>query len=60
MNTEGIIKETETMQFNEFAKVVINWMAKNSHPHASLLCNNIEAELVEGVQFVVDESYVVD
>jgi hypothetical protein len=50
----------EEKTFEEIVKPVIEWMAKNKHPHMTVIIDSTHAELVEGVESVVTEEFLRD
>lgn len=46
----------EPKTFEEVVKPVMAWLAKNKHPHTSIVVESNRAELLEGVEcFTTDE-----
>lgn len=50
----------EEKTFEEVVKPVMEWLAKNKHPHMSIIIEATRAELVEGVEVVVTDEFVPD
>lgn len=46
--------------FEAVVKPVMEWMAKNKHPHMSIVIDSINAELLEGVEGVHTEEFLQD
>ena len=46
--------------FGEVVTPVIEWLAKNQHPHTMIVIDSIHAELVEGVMVVHTEEFLQD
>jgi hypothetical protein len=46
--------------FEEIVKPVIEWLAKNKHPHMTIIIDGTHAELVEGVESVVTDEFIPD
>lgn len=50
----------ETKTFEEIVRPVIEWIAKNKHPHMSIVIDGTHAELLEGVEAIYTEDYLQD
>ena len=46
--------------FEEIVKPVIEWIAKNKHPHMIIIIDGVHAELLEGIESVVTDEFVPD
>lgn len=55
-----IVMSEEQKTFEEIVKPVMEWLAKNKHPHMSIIIEATHAELVEGVECVVTDEFVPD
>ena len=50
----------EEKTFEEVVKPVMEWLAKNKHPHTSVIIEATRAEMVEGVEAVLTDEFVQD
>lgn len=50
----------EEKTFEEIVRPLIEWMAKNHHPHTTIIVDCVHAELVEGVEVFRTEEYLLD
>jgi len=50
----------ETKTFKDIVLPVIEWLAKNKHPHTTIIIDSTHAELVEGVECVNTEEFLKD
>ncbi len=50
----------EQKTFEEVVKPVMEWLAKNKHPHTSIIIDATRAELVEGVETVITDEFLQD
>ena len=50
----------EEKTFEEVVKPIMEWLAKNKHPHTSIIIEATHAELVEGVECVATDEFVQD
>jgi hypothetical protein len=48
------------LSFEQVVKPVMAWLAKNKHPHMSIIIDSTRAELVEGVECVATDEFVQD
>ena len=46
--------------FEAAARPLIEWLAKNSHPHTSVLVDSTSAELLEGQHILKTDDYLQD
>ena len=46
--------------FEEVVKEVMKWLAENHHPHTTIIITSTSAELVEGVECVNTNEFLVD
>lgn len=53
-------KEKLAEEFEILARPLIKYLAENYHPHATILIDNIHAELLEGQMSFSTEEYLVD
>lgn len=50
----------ETKTFEEIVLPVIKWLAKNRHSHTTIIIDSTHAELVEGVECINTEEFLLD
>jgi hypothetical protein len=55
-----IVMSEEPKTFEEIVKPVMEWLAKNKHPHMIVIIEATRAELVEGVECVATDEFVPD
>lgn len=46
--------------FHEAVKPLLDYLNKNHHPHTSVIVTNNSAELVEWMEKVIDNSFILD
>ena len=51
-------KEAQT--FEEAVKPLMKWLCENKHPHTTAVVTGNVAELVEGVEVVKTDEFIVD
>lgn len=50
----------DKVTFEEAVKPLIKWLNENKHPHTYIFVTCTSAELVEGVEVVNTEEFVID
>lgn len=60
LNTIRYMSEEQQKQFEEVVRPVMKWMAENQHPHTYLIIRSNVAELVEGIEVISTDEYLVD
>jgi hypothetical protein len=50
----------EEKTFEEVVQPVMEWLAKNHHPHVSVIIDSTHAELVEGIECVKTDEFIQD
>lgn len=50
----------QNQEFLEACKPLMKYLSENYHPHTTVIVTATEAELMEGVQSVVTEEFLVD
>jgi len=55
-----VLTKEQIAEMEKCAKPLIEWMAKNLHPHTSITVNSTSAEVKESIAKVIDESFLVD
>ena len=55
-----ILSKEQRKEFHEAAKPLLKFMNDNCHPHCRVIVDSTQAELVEGVASVIDESFLKD
>jgi hypothetical protein len=50
----------EAQTFEEAVKPLMKWLCKNTHPHTTAIVTGNVAELVEGVEVVKTDEFIVD
>jgi hypothetical protein len=51
-------KEAQT--FEQAVKPLMKWLSENTHPHTTAIVTGNVAELVEGVEVVKTDEFIVD
>lgn len=50
----------EEVTFEESVKPLMKWLCENTHPHTTVIVTGNTAELVEGIQFIKNDEFIVD
>lgn len=50
----------EEQTFEEAVKPLMKWLSENTHPHTTAIVTANVAELVEGVQVVSTDEFLID
>lgn len=53
-------KEVEKETFEQAVKPLMKWLCENTHPHTTAIVTGTLAELVEGVENVITDEFVID
>lgn len=57
----SIVREhAEEKTFEEIVKPVMAWLARNKHPHTSIIIEATRAEMMEGVEVVATDEFIRD
>lgn len=46
--------------FEQAVKPLMKWLCENTHPHTTVIVTGTSAELVEGIESVITNEFVVD
>ena len=61
---DKILKQAKEMEnkltFEEAVKPLMKWLCENTHPHTTAIVDGTLAQLVEGVESVKTEEFLVD
>lgn len=61
VNNDGNCKRFKKQDnFEIFAKPLMKWLAENKHPHCSIILTSTTAELVEGIQCINTDEFLID
>lgn len=52
--------EEKQKAFDEAVRPAMKWIAENCHPHTKIIIESNVAELVEGINVVKTDEYLVD
>jgi ABC-type phosphate/phosphonate transport system substrate-binding protein len=56
----GVLEETKQETFEDAVKPLMKWLCENTHPHTTAIVTGNLAELVEGVENVHTNEFIVD
>lgn len=55
-----VLTEEQRKEFEEAARVIMQFLGKNFHPHVTVIIDNSRAEILEGSASVVTDDYIPD
>lgn len=50
----------EKLTFEESVKPLMKWLCENSHPHTTVIVTGNTAELVEGIELIKTNEFIID
>lgn len=59
-HNEAISRHNEVTTFEQAVKPLMKWLCENTHPHTMAIVDGTLAQLVEGVENVKTEEFLVD
>jgi len=52
--------DAEKVTFEDAVKQLMKWMAENAHPHTYTIVTSTHGELVEGIEVVNTDEFLID